>query len=227
MNDVRLALRNVSFGYELGRKVLRQVSLEIRAGDRIGLSGANGAGKSTLLHVMVGLLWPQDGSIEAFGRTCRSEKDFRLVRRRVGLMFQDSDDQLFCPTVLEDVAFGPLNLGYSSAEARRLALQALDQVGMSAYSERIPHHLSAGEKKLIALATVLAMHPDVLLLDEPTAGLDPDASRRMVTALRGLNAAQLIVSQDAGFLRQTTCRRLELQGGILVEISPAEKTGGI
>ena len=207
MNTPLLALRDVTFGYDPDRPVFRRISIEIGAGDRMALMGRNGAGKTTLLHLLVGLVRPQAGRVEAFGRACRVEADFLPVRRRVALLFQDSEDQLFCPTVLEDAAFGPLNLGHPPGAARRLAMEALDRVGMSAYADRITHHLSVGEKKLIALATILAMQPAVLLLDEPTAGLDEAAVERVVALLAGLDAAQLIVSQDAAFLARVTRRR--------------------
>ncbi len=216
MSEALIALRNVTFGYDAARPVLRDVTLEIRPGDRMALVGRNGAGKTTLLHVCVGLLRPQSGHVEVFGRPCRSERDFLAARRRVALLFQESEDQLFCPTVIEDVAFGPLNLGHTSAEARRLALDALEQVGLSAYADRITHHLSVGEKKLVALATILSMKPQVLLLDEPTSGLDEEAIERVVARLTSLDAAQLIVSQDTAFLDRLTCRRWTLKDGQLV-----------
>lgn len=215
MMESWIALRNVTFGYNPGRQVLNDVSLDIGPGDRIALTGRNGAGKSTLLQLLVGLRHPQSGHVEAFGRMCRTEQDFLAVRRRVALLFQDSEDQLFCPTVIEDVAFGPLNLHHPPPEARRLALAALEQVGLPAHAERITHHLSAGEKKLVALATLLSMKPRILLLDEPTAGLDEAAVERVADILAGLDAAQLIVSQDAAFLRRTARRHLQLVDGMI------------
>lgn len=220
MNPTLIALREVTFGYAAARPVLCDASLDVRAGDRIALTGRNGAGKTTLLHILVGLLHPRSGHVEAFGQKCRGETEFLAVRRKVALLFQESDDQLFCPTVMEDVAFGPLNLGHTSVVARTLAIEALDRVGMRAYAERVTHHLSVGEKKLIALATILAMKPSVLLLDEPTAGLDEEATERVVSLLKGLDAAQLIISQDAAFLARVTDRRLLLEGGRVVAQPP-------
>jgi cobalt/nickel transport system ATP-binding protein len=216
MTDALIALHNATFGYDIASPILCDVTLAIRPGDRIALAGRNGAGKSTLLHLLVGLLRPQSGHVEALGRPCRNEQDFVAVRRRVALLFQESEDQLFCPTVIEDVAFGPLNLDHPPAEARRLALEALAQVGMSAYVDRITHHLSVGEKKLIALATILSMKPSVLLLDEPTAGLDENAVERVVALLKSLDAAQLIISQDAVFLGRVTRSNLRLTEGRIV-----------
>jgi cobalt/nickel transport system ATP-binding protein len=217
MSGILIALRNVTFGYEAARPVLRNAALEIRPGDRAALAGRNGAGKTTLLYLLVGLLRPQAGHVEAMGRTCRHEEDFVAVRRRVALLFQNSEDQLFCPTVLEDVAFGPLNLGQPPAEARQSAMDALAQLGMSDFAERVTHHLSVGEKKLVALATILSMKPSVLLLDEPTAGLDENAVERVVALLNGLDAAWLVISQDHDFLARVTSRRLTLADGAIHE----------
>lgn len=213
MNETLIALRNVSFGYEPDRPVLREVTLEVRRGDRIALVGRNGAGKTTLLHLLVGLLRPQSGRVEAFGQICRGERDFTDVRRRVALLFQDSEDQLFCPTVLEDVAFGPLNLGRSPEEARKSAKDALEQVGLSGFEDRITHHLSVGEKRLVALATILSMAPSALLMDEPTAGLDGSAVERVIALLNGLDCALLVVSQDQDFLAKVARQRLLLASG--------------
>lgn len=210
MKDVLLALRNVTFGYAGAPPVLCSVDLALHAGERLALTGRNGAGKSTLLQILIGLLHPTQGEVEAFGAPCRHDADFVPVRRRVALLFQDSEDQLFCPTVLEDVAFGPLNLGKSPEEARQLSLAALESLGMAGYAARVTHHLSVGEKKLVALASLLSMRPAVLLLDEPTAGLDEAAVERVVVLLNGLDAAMLIVSQDHAFLTRVTRRTLTL-----------------
>ncbi len=173
-----LELREVSFRH-WDRPVLAGASLRIEAGERVALIGPNGAGKSTLLHLLVGLIQPSAGGVWAFGRERSRESDFHEVRARAGLLFQDSEDQLFCPTVLEDLAFGPLNLGRSRQQAREDALRVLDRLGLGGYEARVPHRLSAGEKRLVALGTVLAMDPEVLLLDEPTNGLDAATAERL------------------------------------------------
>lgn len=153
-------LTNIRFAYPADRRpVLDDVSLRLDVGERLALMGDNGAGKSTLLSIMVGLLKPAAGTVEAFGRTCVTEADFAKVRGRAGLVFQDPDDQLFCPTVAEDVAFGPLNAGASRAEARRIVAETLADLGLSALADRVTHHLSGGEKRLVSLAAVLAMQP--------------------------------------------------------------------
>ena len=217
MSAPLLALRGVEFAYPGRPQVLRQVDFDLRAGERVALVGANGAGKSTLLQLMVGLHRVEVGRIEAFGRRCADEAAFRLIRGRVGLLFQDPDDQLFCPTVLEDVAFGPLNQGQTPAQARRTALSTLAELGLADFAERVTHKLSGGEKRLVALATVLAMRPEVLLLDEPTSGLDEASDRRLVAYLQGLPQSMLFVSHDRHFVQHLATRAVSLDQGRLYE----------
>lgn len=213
-----LSLRGIRFAHADGHLVLDGLDLEVEATTRLGLVGANGAGKTTLFHVMVGLRVPQSGEIVAFGEARRCEADFRDVRRRVGLLFQDSDDQLFCPTVLEDVAFGPLNLGQRPAAARQTALATLALLGLEGLAERVTHKLSGGQKRLVALATVLAMQPEVLLLDEPTNALDPATMERLIAILQGLPQALIVISHDATLLAAVTQTRLCLQNGRLLQV---------
>ena len=215
MTDTLIKLDAVTFGYDSSRPVLDSVSLSLAAGERVGLIGSNGCGKTTLLHLLVGLHKPSHGTIICFGAARETEADFRDVRKRVGLLFQNSDDQLFCPTVAEDVMFGPLNLGKRNGEARRLATETLNQVGLAGYEDRITYRLSGGEKRLVALATVLAMEPDVLLLDEPLAGLDDEHEARITEILLGLPQAMLIVSHDRAFLDRVAHRTHVLRNGIL------------
>lgn len=209
-----LALQRVSFSYA-DRRLLQDVDFALWPGERVALAGGNGAGKSTLLHLLVGLRRPQHGEVVAFGQARRKEADFLTVRARAGLLFQDTDDQLFCPSVLEDVAFGPLNLGQSPAEARATALTTLAVLGLADHAERITHRLSGGEKRLVALATVLAMNPQVLLLDEPTNGLDDQARNRLLTHLRQLPQAMLFVTHDLDLMGQLATRALLLEQGRL------------
>jgi cobalt/nickel transport system ATP-binding protein len=210
-----LQLNNVCFAYDVERPVLCDVSFALSAGERLAIEGANGSGKTTLLHLIVGLLRPTAGTLVAFGHERRREHDFREVRARAGLLFQDADDQLFCPTVLEDVVFGPLNLGQTPGEAREIAGWALTQVGLVGFESRITHRLSGGEKRLATLACVLAMRPDVLLLDEPTAGLDEQAEARLVERLLDLPQAMVIVSHDRMFRDRLATRRMLLRDGRL------------
>lgn len=202
-----------------GRTVLDRLSLSVSAGDRLALAGANGAGKTTLLRTLVGLERPVSGRITAFGAERRSESDFRAVRARAGLLFQDPDDQLFSPTVIEDIAFGPLNLGLSPAAARDRAEATLEQLGLAPLAQRITHHLSGGEKRLVSLATILAMRPEALLLDEPTNALDATHSARLTRILDGLDLAMVIVSHDYALLETLANRVVLLKQGRLVPAS--------
>ncbi|MBI2239758.1 MAG: ABC transporter ATP-binding protein [Magnetospirillum gryphiswaldense] len=208
-------LQDVHFAYDGDHKVLTGADFVLRAGEKVALCGANGAGKTTLFHLMVGLVIPQAGSVQAFGAPCRREADFHPVRARTGLLFQDSDDQLFCPTVIEDVAFGPLNQGHSRPQARARAAEALALVGLSGFEDRVTHKLSGGQKRLVALATILAMKPQVLLLDEPTNGLDRDARARLLRILDGLPQTLMVISHDDDALAALTTRRVTLENGLL------------
>ncbi len=213
MNDAPLiAVSGLAVGYA-GREVIARADLTLHPGERLALLGDNGAGKSTMLHALVGLLPITRGSIEAFGRERRTEADFREVRLKAGLVLQDPDDQLFCPTVLEDVAFGPLNLGQSMAEARAKSMAVLERLGLEAFAERVTHRLSGGEKRLISIAAVLAMEPEVLLLDEPTIGLDRAAHERLCELLLTLPQAMIVVSHDPVFLARLVNRGLLLKDG--------------
>jgi cobalt/nickel transport system ATP-binding protein len=216
MSDgVLIQLRNVRFAHAPDRRVLDGVNLSVREGDRIAVTGPNGSGKTTLLHLMVGLLHPQEGEIEVLGRARRVEEDFHEVRAHVGLLFQDSEDQLFCPTVAEDVAFGPFNLGKAREEVERIVRETLERLGLQGYEERVTYRLSFGEKRLVALATVLAMQPRVLLLDEPTNGLDSAVWERLAEFLGSLETTMVIVSHDTHFLKRVVRTRAKLSGGLL------------
>jgi cobalt/nickel transport system ATP-binding protein len=203
-NGLIVHLRDISFAYPERGVVLDKLNLAFHRGDNLGLMGANGSGKTTLLHVIVGLLKPDSGSIEIMGRPVREEKDFVEVRKTIGLLFQDADDQLFSPTVLEDVAFGPLNLGKNRDEAKSIAQDTLVSLGLGGFENRITHKLSGGEKRLVSLATVLAMKPEVLLLDEPTTGLDESTEKRLIDILQQLDCSCLVISHDLDFLGQTS-----------------------
>ena len=215
MADPLIRMTGVQFAYPPGRQVLAGADLALLPGERLGLTGPNGCGKSTLLHLLVGLLRPDDGEVWAFGRCRRTEADFHEVRRRAGLVFQDADDQLFCPTVIEDVAFGPLNLGKSPDQARAVAAETLGLLGMADFAERVTYRLSGGEKRLISLAAVLAMKPDVLLLDEPTAALDEQSRRHLAAVLTDLPQAMILVSYERDFLLGQTTRMVRMDAGRL------------
>ncbi len=215
MSEVLFRLAGIHFAYDRQRIVLRDAHFELQRGERIALVGRNGAGKTTLFHLMVGLQRPQSGTIEAFGKARMSEKDFVEVRARAGLLFQDSDDQLFCPTVAEDVAFGPLNLGKSAQEARTIVRRTLTSLGLEGFEDRITHKLSGGQKRLVALASVLAMEPDVLLLDEPTNALDTETEARLTDILVNLPQSLVVISHDEDFLARVTNARVRLENGQL------------
>lgn len=212
-NHILITLEDIHFSYPDRTPVLKGLSFKLRDREKIGLTGPNGGGKTTLFHVIMGLLKPESGKIEIFGKRIKDERHFREVRQKIGLLFQDPDDQLFSPTVLEDVAFGPLNQGKSILEAKTLAEETLRSLGMSGFEGRVTYKLSGGEKRLVSLATILAMKPRVLLLDEPTAGLDPDTTEKMIGILKNLDIAYVFISHDMDFIRQTTEKILGMIDG--------------
>lgn len=218
-NQPLIQVKGLSYRYPRRGTVLDAVDFSLYPSERVALTGANGAGKTTLLHLLVGLKKAKAGEIFAFGATRTEEKSFVEVRARAGFLFQDPDDQLFCPTVLEDVAFGPLNLGKSRAEALQIASETLASLGMAGFEERITHQLSGGEKRMITLAAVLAMSPDVLLLDEPSNALDSQARERLITTLQGLSQAMIIISHDNDFIAQLATRELRLHDAKLIDVS--------
>jgi cobalt/nickel transport system ATP-binding protein len=192
MDDlIRLSVKKVSFKYPGGTQSLSNIDLQIRRGEFIGILGANGSGKTTLLKVIDGLLKDGEGSVRLDGKEIR-ELAPKEIYRKIGLIFQNSDEQLFAPTVFEDVAFGPINMGFSGEEVALRVTQALKEVDMEGYGKRSIHHLSFGEKKRICLAGLLAMGQEILLLDEPTDGLDPMGEYRMMNLLMRLNKEKKI-----------------------------------
>lgn len=206
-------LRNVTFTYQKGSPVLEDLSFRLAEGDRVGICGPNGSGKTTLLQIIVGLLKPQSGEVLIFGRERKEESDFLAVRRKVGFLFQDPDDQLFCPTVKEDVAFGPLNLGFGVGEVEKIVDETLITLNLSRLKEKIIYRLSGGEKRLVSLATVMAMKPLLVVLDEPTAGLDQDTTLLLARVLREHFRTYLVVSHDREFLRSSVDVVCRMEGG--------------
>ncbi|MFM1813946.1 MAG: cobalt transporter ATP-binding protein [Pseudomonadota bacterium] len=213
----QIELRDVTV-VRTGQTILEHIDLDLFEGERLALVGQNGAGKTTLLRAIVGLQPIASGTITAFGKLRRTEQDFRRVRVRAGYLFQDPDDQLFCPTVLEDVAFGPLNLGLEKRAAIEKARSTLDRLELDHLADRITHRLSGGEKRLITLAAVLAMDPDVLLLDEPTNALDDRHLKQLTNFLDGLSASMIIVSHDRQFTERLATRAVLIDGR---RLSPA------
>jgi len=191
-----IKLENIYFEYEDGNKVLAGFDFEIKAGERIALKGSNGAGKTTVFKLIMGLIKAQKGKLHIFGKERKKEKDFLEVRERVGYLFQDSDNQLFCPTVEEDIAFGPINLGKSRSQAKRIVEEKLKLVEMEGFEKKASYNLSQGQKKIIAFASVLAMEPELLLLDEPFASLDRESAARMVYILKKISQPFVLVSHN-------------------------------
>ncbi len=216
-HDPILQLKGLTFGYP-GKDdpVLNRLDFSLCRNDKVGLVGPNGSGKSTLLHLVMGLLPRAGGEIYLFKKRIETEADFREARKKIGFLFQNADDQLFSPTVLDDVAFGPLNLGKSRKEARERSLAMLDSIGLKTFADRITYKLSGGEKKLVSLATVLVMEPQLLILDEPTTGLDPRTMDHIVDILNHLDISFLVVSHQYGFLSRITSDIYCMQQGTVV-----------
>ncbi|MBN2501124.1 MAG: ABC transporter ATP-binding protein [Anaerolineales bacterium] len=209
-----LSVNDLQFHYPDGRQALKGISLEMARCEKIALVGPNGAGKSTFLQHINGLL-EGEGTINVAGLPLDKE-NLPIIRAKVGFVFQNPDDQLFSPTVYEDVAFGPLHMGFPEDEICERVKAALAQVGMSDYIQRLSHYLSTGEKKRIAIATVLAMQPDLLVLDEPTAGLDPRARRALINLLEELQIGMIIATHDLLMVRELLPRMVIIDGGQIV-----------
>lgn len=211
-----IKLSDLRFSYPKGPEVLKGLSLVVDAESRLGLVGSNGAGKTTVLSVIMGLVKPTGGTVEILGKPRATEADFREVRPKLGFVFQDANDQLFCPTVADDIAFGPLNLGASRAEARAIVEEVLERLGLQGFGPRITYNLSGGEKRLVALGTALALKPRLLILDEPTTFLDEAAVLRLEEFLAKSELPRLIVSHDNDFLDRVIDQRIRLKDGTIV-----------
>jgi cobalt/nickel transport system ATP-binding protein len=210
-----LTVRDLAFAYPDGHQALFGIDLEIAPNERVAVLGPNGAGKTTLVLHLNGVLSPQEGDVIVGGLPV-SKRNLKEIRRRVGIVFQDPDDQLFMPTVREDVAFGPANLGLRGAELDDRVGRALAAVRMEAYADRPPHHLSFGQRRRVAIATVLAMHPDVLVLDEPTSNLDPASRRELSDILGTLELTIVMVTHDLPYALQMCERSVLMDGGVIV-----------
>jgi cobalt/nickel transport system ATP-binding protein len=210
-----LEVEDLAFAYPDGSEALTGVHLRVAAGERVAVLGPNGAGKTTLALHLNGIHRASRGRITVAGATLE-DRTLPELRRRVGLVFQDPDDQLFMPTVREDVAFGPANLGLRGAELHARVAAALATVGCEALADRAPHHLSGGERRRVAIATVLAMAPDLLVLDEPSSNLDPASRRELVTVLRSLAVTQLVVTHDLPLVLELCPRTVIVDGGRVV-----------
>ncbi len=217
--------RELVYDYPDGTAALRGISFRIVHGEAVAVVGANGAGKSTLLLHLNGLLLPRSGEVR-IGELPVTAATRAQVQRTVGYVFQDADDQLFMPTVEEDVAFGPLNLGLSADEARARVKSALDLVGVGHLSARAPHRLSGGEKRAVAIAGVMAMLPSILVFDEPSAGLDPAARRRLIALLRSFTHTRIVATHDLDLVLDLCQRVLVLHEGRLAADGPPRRIFG-
>jgi len=219
MSEPSLEVTELRYSYPDGHRALDGVDLHVHHGERLALLGPNGAGKTTLLLHLNGILRPSAGAVRVAGLEV-AEKSLMEVRRRVGLVFQDPDDQLFMPTVGQDVAFGPANFGMEGDELDARVAEALDAVSMLDSRDRAPHHLSYGERRRVAIATVLAMKPEILVLDEPTSNLDPASRRELIGVLQGLPITQLVVTHDLPFALELCPRALVMDQGRIVATNP-------
>jgi cobalt transport protein ATP-binding subunit len=214
-----IELEHVHFRYPDGFEALGGVDLRVGAGEKVALVGPNGAGKSTLMLQLNGTLRPAHGLVRVAGMPITKET-IRRVRAEVGLVFQDPDDQLFSPTVFDDVAFGPLHMGMPAEEIHRRVEAALAAVGMAGFERRVPHRMSLGQRKRVAVATVLSMDPSILVVDEPSAGLDPRGRRELIGLLRSLDQTLLVSTHDMRLVAEVFPRTVVVDGGLVVADGP-------
>lgn len=221
MTNIQLSTENLSFTYPDGTQALKNINIKIEKGEKVAIIGPNGAGKSTLFSHFNGLTEPTSGCVKIEGKPISFEKDELLkVRQKVGIVFQDPNDQLFAPTVKEDIAFGPMNLGLSYDEVEKRVEDALKMVGMENYEDKTPHHLSGGQQKRIAIAGIIAMKPELMILDEPTAGLDPDGVEKVLNIMNQLNEEEMtliISSHDIDMISKYADKIFVLYNGEIIE----------
>ena len=222
MSAPAIEIRDLSFAYPDGTEALRGISLRVEPGEAVALVGGNGAGKSTLLMQLTGSLPARLGEVRIAG-TLLTRESAAKARRAVGMVFQDPDDQLFMPTVAEDVAFGPLNAGLPPDEVEARVTEALASVGMEHVRNRPPYRLSAGEKRAVAIATALAMSPDILLLDEPSSNLDPRGRRRLIELLRSFGHTRILATHDLELVVEVCTRVIVLGGGRVIADGPTRE----
>jgi cobalt/nickel transport system ATP-binding protein len=222
MSDAVLEVEGLAFAYPDGHQALHCVDFMVREGERVALLGPNGAGKTTLVLHLNGIHQPGTGAVHVGGLPV-TKANLREIRRRVGIVFQDPDDQLFMPTVRDDVAFGPANLGFRGDDLDKRVMAALDAVGMSEFADRPPHHLSFGQRRRVAAATVLAMEPDILVLDEPSSNLDPAARREFGDIVRSLALTTFMVTHDLPYALELCERALVMNDGRIVADGPTRE----
>ena len=219
MSTPVLDVQGLAYAYPDGHQALFGVNLHVHRGERVALLGPNGAGKTTLVLHLNGILEPGAGTVAVSGLPV-TKRNVQEVRRRVGVVFQDPDDQLFMPTVRDDVAFGPANHGVSGAALGRRVSDALELVGMGEFADRPPHHLSYGQRRRVAVATVLAMEPEILVLDEPSSNLDPASRRELADILRSLDVTVLMVTHDLPYALELCSRSVVLSDGVIAADGP-------
>lgn len=216
-----IEIKGLNFSYPDGTKALRDINLDVNNGESLGIIGPNGAGKSTFLLHLNGIL-KSEGSIRILGMDM-NDKNLHEIRRKVGLIFQDPDNQLFMPTVFDDVSFGPINIGLSRQEVEKSVNEALRNVGMSNFSKRTSHHLSFGEKKRISIATALSMKPEIMALDEPTSNLDPKARYDLIELLKSISKTKVIASHDLEMIFEVCSHVLILDKGSNIKTGPTDE----
>ena len=220
MTDIHLETKDLCFTYHDGTQALKNVNIQVKKGEKIAIIGPNGAGKSTLFSHFNGLTEPTSGHVEIDGEKIIFEREELLkVRQKVGIVFQDPNDQLFAPTVKEDVAFGPMNMGLEYDEVKKRIEEALEMVGMSGFEDKTPHHLSGGQQKRVAIAGIVAMRPDIMILDEPTAGLDPEGVDKVLAILNKLNSEGMsivISSHDIEMVNEFADKIFVLYNGEII-----------
>ncbi len=214
-------VKDIGYIYPDGNEALNKVSFNVSRNEAFGIIGPNGAGKSTLLQLLIGILIPRSGEIKIEGMPV-DKKNLALIRKKTGLLFHNPDDQLFCPTVRDDIAFGPRNMGLNNDEIEICVSQAMEASGTGHLSHRPPYTLSGGEKKAVALACILSMQPEILLMDETSANLDPGSRRQLITVINTLSQTKIIVSHDLDFIWETCSRVMILNKG---SITAAGETG--
>ncbi|MGH3354309.1 MAG: energy-coupling factor ABC transporter ATP-binding protein [Nocardioidaceae bacterium] len=215
MSTPVLDVQGLAYAYADGHQALYGVDLHVHRGERVALLGPNGAGKTTLVLHLNGILTAGRGSVRVCGMEV-AKPNLQEIRRRVGVVFQDPDDQLFMPTVRDDVAFGPANLGVRGEQLEVRVMEALERVGMATFADRPPHHLSFGQRRRVAVATVLAMRPEILVLDEPSSNLDPTSRRELAEILLGLDVTVLMVTHDLPYALELCPRSVVLSDGLIV-----------
>lgn len=220
MSHHKLEVKNIHYSYPDGNEAIKNISFTIHHGESVGIIGSNGAGKSTLLMLLMGIFFPDVGEV-LVGDVHLTKKTLPMIRQRLGMVFQDPDDQLFMTTVYDDVAFGPRNYKLDEKEVEGRVLKALELVGIPHLKDRAPFKLSGGEKRSAAIATVLSMQPDVLIMDEPTAALDPKSRRRVMSLLKSFEHTKIITSHDLDMVFDICTRIMVIKEGEVIADGPA------